>query len=473
MPIFDPDQLQEWPNGEWKSSPSNNISGFSIDSREIKKGELFVAVKAERDGHDFLQFALRNNASAGIVEEVKLDVSLPQLLVKDSVKAFHDIAYNHRLKFNGPVVGVTGSCGKTSTKDILGLLLGENEALCTKGNLNNHLGVPLTLLRSDNEIHNYAVIEAGINQIGEMSMLAKTISPTMVLVTIIAPSHLEGLGDVDKIASEKAKLFLDSDKTQTVFFPEDCLQYENFSDRYENGENVVVLREGEPNSEPSSKEAFYSIWTETNKDGDSMLLRLWQHGSPSVSFSIPCLSKGMGKNAALAVLAALKLGVSVQEISERLPRFRPSALRGRCFQGRGRSYLVDCYNANPASMKDSIDFFYSQYYGTPKLYVLAGMEELGDNSRDLHYEVGTNIKLEKDDLVILIGEKASWIAPAVLENSNCESKIIVLPTMEDAIPVVEDFEGVVLFKGSRSNQLEKLLPTWAVEDNAVWNNEKC
>ncbi|MBT3666279.1 MAG: UDP-N-acetylmuramoyl-tripeptide--D-alanyl-D-alanine ligase [Opitutae bacterium] len=473
MPIFDPDQLQDWTNGEWKSSPSNNISGFSIDSREIKKGELFVAVKAERDGHDFLQFALRNNASAGIVEEVKLDVSLPQLLVKDSVKAFHDIAYNHRLKFNGPVVGVTGSCGKTSTKDILGLLLGENEALCTKGNLNNHLGVPLTLLRSDNEIHNYAVIEAGINQIGEMSMLAKTISPTMVLVTIIAPSHLEGLGDVDKIASEKAKLFLDSDKTQTVFFPEDCLQYKNFSDRYENGENVVVLREGEPNSEPSSKEAFYSIWTETNKDGDSMLLRLWQHGSPSVSFSIPCLSKGMGKNAALAVLAALKLGVSVQEISERLPRFRPSALRGRCFQGRGRSYLVDCYNANPASMKDSIDFFYSQYYGTPKLYVLAGMEELGDNSRDLHYEVGTNIKLEKDDLVILIGEKASWIAPAVLENSNCESKIIVLPTMEDAIPVVEDFEGVVLFKGSRSNQLEKLLPTWAVEDNAVWNNEKC
>ena len=236
---------------------------------------------------------------------------------------------------------------------------------------------------------------------------------------------------------------------------------------------MVVLREGEPNTKPSSREAFYSIWTETNKDGDSSQLRLWQHESPSFSFPIPQLSKGMGRNAALAVLAALKLGVSVQEISERLPRFRPSALRGRCFQGRGRSYLVDCYNANPASMKDSIEFFYSQYHRKPKLYVLAGMEELGDNSRELHYEVGSHIKLEEQDFVILIGEKASWIAPALLAQEHNESRIIVLPEMEDAIPIVEDFEGVVLFKGSRKNQLEKLLPTWAVEDINIRNDEKC
>ena len=165
MPIFDPDQLQDWTHGEWKSFPSEEISGFSIDSRGLQKGELFVALKAERDGHDFLSAASNNNASAGIVEDIKLDVPLPQLLVKDSIRAFHDIAHNHRLKFEGPVVGVTGSCGKTSTKDILEILLGENEAICTKGNLNNYLGVPLTLLRSDNEIHNYAVVEAGINQL--------------------------------------------------------------------------------------------------------------------------------------------------------------------------------------------------------------------------------------------------------------------------------------------------------------------
>ena len=110
--------------------------------------------------------AKENGASGSIVERVKLNVPLPQLLVKDSLIAFHDIAHKHRKKFKGSVVGITGSCGKTSTKDTLGLLLGEYKALCTEGNFNNHLGVPLTLLRCDNWRHEYAVVEAGINQIG-------------------------------------------------------------------------------------------------------------------------------------------------------------------------------------------------------------------------------------------------------------------------------------------------------------------
>ena len=473
MPRFDPDQLEKWSCGTWKESPQANISGFSIDSRKINSGDLFVALNAERDGHDFLSSAEENGACASIVEKVNLNVPLPQLLVKDSLKAFHNIAYQHRLNFKGPVVGITGSSGKTSTKDTLGLLLGEDKALCTEGNLNNHLGVPLTLLRCDNNKHQFAVVEAGINQIGEMAMLAKTISPSIVLVTIIAPSHLEGLETIENIASEKADLFTKSDHTQIVIFPEDCLKYEKFQNRYNSGEGVIVLREGEPTSNPSPLEAFYSIWTETNKMGNSSLLRLWRHGSPSFSFPLPYLSKGMGKNAALAVLAALELGVSVQEISERLPKFRPSTLRGRCFQGRGRSYLVDCYNANPASMKDSIEFFRNQFSGSPKLYVLAGMEELGEDAQNLHYSVGQCIDLEENDFVILIGEKATWMAPALLENGYAENKIIVLSDMNDAVPVVEDFEGVVLFKGSRSNKLENLLPTWAVEENEAGKNDQC
>ena len=123
-------------------------------------------------------------------------------------------------------------------------------------------------------------------------------------------------------------------------------------------------------------------------------------------------------------------------------------------------------------MKDSIEFFYSRYSGKPKLYVLAGMEELGEDSRELHNEVGSHIKLREGDFVILIGEKASWIAPALLAQENNESRVIVLSEMADAIPIVEDFEGVVLFKGSRKNKLEKLLPTWAVEATNI-RDEKC
>ena len=473
MAIFDPDELSDWSNGDWKGSPSDEISGFSIDSRKISSGDLFVAVTAERDGHEFLSSAEKNGASAGLVHKLRLDVPLPQLLVKDSLRAFHDIAHNYRNKFLGTVVGITGSCGKTSTKDILTLLLGENETLCTEGNFNNHLGVPLTLLRFDSKVHKRSVVEAGINEIGEMRLLAKTISPNVVIVTVIAPSHLEGLKDVETIASEKADLFEKSEGNPLVIFPEDCLKYEKFLNRYNRGEGVIVLREGEPVSELNSNEAFYSIWTETNKIGGSSLLRLWRHGSPSVSFSFPLLSRGMGRNIALAVLAASELGVSVQEISERLPRFRPSALRGRFFQGRGRSYFVDCYNANPASMQDSLEFFRKQFSGTPKLYVLAGMEELGEDEKKLHIQVGRTLKVEREDLIILIGEKASWMAPALLENEVSEGQVMVLPELSNAIPVVEDFDGSVLFKGSRSYALENLLPSWAVEGSEAKKEGLC
>jgi UDP-N-acetylmuramyl pentapeptide synthase len=124
-------------------------------------------------------------------------------------------------------------------------------------------------------------------------------------------------------------------------------------------------------------------------------------------------------------------------------------------------------------MKDSIEFFKNQFPDSPKLYVLAGMEELGKEGKNLHHSVGQCIELDPSDLVILIGEKATWMAPALLENGYSESQIIVLPEINDAISLVEDFDGVVLFKGSRSYQLEKLLPAWAVEENENGTDEQC
>jgi UDP-N-acetylmuramoyl-tripeptide--D-alanyl-D-alanine ligase len=473
MPIFDPDTLAKWTSGDWKSSPKGSMTGFGIDSRKLKTGDIFVAINADRDGHDYLSDAEQNGAVAGLVNKARLDIKLPQLLVKDSFKAFHDIASSHRQKFNGTVVGITGSCGKTSTKDALAILLGENETLYTEGNFNNHLGVPLTLLRIDYENHRKCVVEAGINRIGEMKILSRMISPDIVIVTLIAPSHLEGLINLDTIASEKADLFLKSDRNSTVIFPEDCLKYKEFSSFCKESDNVIVLREGQPKDDVKPKESHYSIWTETNKIGSPSLLRLWRHGLPSVSISVPILSRGMGRNIALAVLAACEAGVSVQEISDRLPRFRPSALRGKFFQGRGRSYLLDCYNANPASMEDSIEFFKSKFPSTPKLYVLAGMEELGGNEKIFHVELGKKITGEKNDVFILLGKKASWIAEGLLENGIREDQIIVLMEMSDAIPIVEDFNGSVLFKGSRTYELENLLPSWAVEENNAGEESKC
>ena len=207
------------------------------------------------------------------------------------------------------------------------------------------------------------------------------------------------------------------------------MKYKEFNNLLNELNNLIVLRNGEPQVEFSEYEAFYSIWTETNKIGSPLSRRLWRYGLPSVYFSLPSMSDGMVKNTALAVLAALECGVSVQEISERLPQFRPSALRGKTFQGRGRSYVLDCYNANPASMKDAVDYFRSRFHEFPRLLVLGGMDELGPCEKEFHKEIGNKISSLEGDVFLLVGEKASWIANGLVEEgvedeNNCFVKLM-------------------------------------------------
>ena len=205
MLIFDPERLAHWSGGKWHGDVPMNISGFCIDTRKMESGKMFVALKAERDGHNFLEQAAKGGASAALVSNLILNLNLPQLLVDDTLRAFHSIAANYRKEFTIPVVGITGSCGKTSTKEFLSLLLGD-KAHKTAKNLNNYLGVPLTLLEMENGKHNFSVVEVGINQMDEMETLSSLISPTLVLITMIGESHLEGLKNVATVASEKAKI---------------------------------------------------------------------------------------------------------------------------------------------------------------------------------------------------------------------------------------------------------------------------
>ena len=157
------------------------------------------------------------------------------------------------------------------------------------------------------------------------------------------------------------------------------------------------------------------------------------------------------------------MGINDKDLFERLPQYRPSTLRGKTLQGRGNKYFVDCYNANPSSMIDSIDFFRNSNPEINKLYVLGAMEELGENEKELHVNVGKRISLGAKDLVLLIGEKAGWIADGILEGQGNDEQVIILPDSENAVSIIEDFNGAVFFKGSRSAKLETLVPSWAVD----------
>ncbi|MDA7699508.1 UDP-N-acetylmuramoyl-tripeptide--D-alanyl-D-alanine ligase [bacterium] len=459
---FDPDNLAQWGKGRWEVRPSQDISGFSIDSRNLGNGHLFVAIKDKRDGHDFIQQAKDSGAVGALVSRWVSEVDLPQLKTSDSLMSFQEIARNHRNKFQGKVVGVTGSCGKTSTKEILKILLGENETLSTRGNLNNHLGVPLTLLQIDPLKHRYAVVEAGINQPEEMKQLAAMIDPDYAIVTLVGNSHLEGLGTLAKVAEEKSKIFTTGKKSPKVIFPESCQNFTPFKEDSLEGKDYLVLRRGEPKSQKIGKhEAFFDFRTETETNGGSSMLRLWRHESPFFSVSLPPLSSGMASNIALSLLAASDMGINDQDLFERLPQYHPSTLRGKTLHGRGSQYFVDCYNANPSSMLDSITFFKESYSSLPKLYVLGGMEELGEKEIELHNEVGKSIAVDSRDLVILLGDKASWMASGILDAGAKEEQVVILPNKEDAISIIEDFQGALFFKGSRSSQLETLVPSWA------------
>ncbi|MBC8039766.1 MAG: UDP-N-acetylmuramoyl-tripeptide--D-alanyl-D-alanine ligase, partial [Opitutaceae bacterium] len=204
-----------------------------MDTRQLREGQVFVALKTDkRDGHDFLPAAHAACASAALVSRADPSLELPQLVVADPIVAFQTIAREHRRLFKHPVIGISGSAGKTSTKNLLALLLSSEpgDVLATEGNLNNHIGVPLTLTRLEPAKHRFVVIEAGISGPGEMEVLAGMIEPDFAIITLIAPAHLQELGGIDGVAQAKAALPAAVHTGGSALFPHACCQYAAFRD---------------------------------------------------------------------------------------------------------------------------------------------------------------------------------------------------------------------------------------------------
>jgi len=462
MTSFEPDEISSWSGGYWTKLPTVPIKGFAIDSRSACEDALFVAIKADRDGHDFVGQAIINGAMGGLVDHPLSEVDCPQLVVRDTQAALQDIAAKYRSNFSGSVIGVTGSCGKTSTKELLKVLL--PKAYCTEGNLNNHLGVPLTLSQISLSSHETAVVEEGINQVNEMDRLVSMINPDICVISSIGHSHLEGLQNLETVAEEKIKLWLHSKENCLGVFHEDLLQFKSFASAIKQRPHILVRNLNTAEFLAGESEVSFEISTETNKGGHLQRLVINRCGCPPLVLHPGSFSEGTLKNMVLACVVAWKLGVSDEDICERLPQYRPSGLRGSCLVGRGCSYTLDCYNANPSSMLDSINHFLQRYENEPKLMVLGGMNELGEMSAQLHNSTGNSIALSLEDQVILIGNDSLHFARGLIENGAEDEQILILKDPESALPIIEQFKGAVLLKGSRSYQLEKLVPSWAVED---------
>ena len=440
--------------GRWTREPAAGacVPGFGIDTRELVPGHCFVALKtARRDGHDYLAAAQAAGAGAALVSRADPAIDLPQLVVDDPLAALQAIAAAHRRDFPGIVIGVTGSVGKTSTKELLARLLSTapGDVLATSGNLNNHLGVPLTLTKLNHTTHRYAVIEAGIGGPGEMEVLARMIEPDLALVTHVGPAHLEALGSLENVAREKSILLARARAGSAKFFPQFCLDYAAFRQlpapaialdpKIRHGSEGTTLRFTPPHLDPATAEEVF--------------------------FTCRRVSDGMARNVALALAAALQLGVSPGDAQRRLLDWEPAALRGEiCRDHAGRWLYVDCYNANPASMHDALTAFAGMAPANqPRLFLIGGMEELGEEAIAYHRKLGVALAgtlRSGDSALVLAGREA---AAAVVNGADHPD--VTAGDLASLRSRFETHRGAVFIKGSRRYQLESLLlPNVTVAD---------
>jgi UDP-N-acetylmuramoyl-tripeptide--D-alanyl-D-alanine ligase len=448
MPSFAPSYLASWTGGQWTTKPNLPLHGFTQDTRKLRAGQVFVALKTDRrDGHEFLPAAMAAGASAALVSKPDPALSLPQLVVSDPLKAFQTIAREHRNTFRGPVVGVTGSCGKTSTKNLLARLLGgEPMVLATEGNLNNHIGVPLTLTRLDPGGHESAVIEAGISGPGEMAELAGMIQPDYGIVTLIAPAHTEELGGLQGVAREKSVLLRHLRPSGLGVFPKQCWDYAPFQQLP--GASIVAVPEGESVNAPRFVH-FALKWSPTSTE-----VRLGQR-----RFDFRRVTRGMAQNAVLAIILASEIGITDDAIQRALDDWQPAKWRGELKHDGQRTLYLDFYNANPASMADSLENFYALVPPEePRMLVLGCMEELGAESARYHRELGRSLQLRAGDHVFVIGSEAESVRAGAIEAGQPDDRIEIVTTLAPVTERVAAFTGAVFIKGSRRYELEKVVP---------------
>jgi len=418
-----------------------NFTGCSTDTRHIKPGSIYVALRGERfDGHDFVMEAQNKGASALIVEK-PVNCNLPSLRVADTRKALGDLARFWRQRFDLPVVAITGSNGKTTTKEMLRAIFAQKGVLANQGNFNNDIGVPLTLFNLDAE-HRYAVIEMGANHAGEIAYLTQIAQPSVATITQCAPAHLEGFGSVKGVALAKGEIFsnLKGDGVAVI----------NNDDEYASlWQQLAVPRQ------------ISTFALDSRADVVATNLRLSDSGcdfsletkSGDIAIHLALLGRHNVMNALAASACALACGCTLEAIQQGLENMQP--VKGR-LQRRaginGISLIDDTYNANPGSLNAALAVLNSNM--PPYWLVLGDMSELGAESVEFHREAGQRAREFGVERLWAIGDMSRYAVESfgdgaehfVHHNDLIQSLRAQLPS-----------RATVLVKGSRGMQMEKVV----------------
>lgn len=422
------------------------------DSREIKQGALFFALCGERfDGHNFINKAIVSGAS-GVVLEREVELTVPGvsiLMVEDTVTALQDLARHIRLLSGIPVVGVTGSSGKTSTKDLIYAVLSVRyRTLKTEGNYNNELGLPLTLLNL-NKVDQVAVVEMAMRGSGEIDFLSRIAQPTGAVITNIGTAHFEKLGSVDNIAKAKSEVL-------------DHIPHNGFA--VLNGDSPYLHREAR---RCRGRVIFYGEDSKYDlyprkiipEDGGNCFTVIIM--DKEEEFFIPLPGRHNVINSLAAIAVGLELGLNVEEIRVGLLGANLSAMRMEIFEFKGIKILNDTYNANPESTRAAIQVLVEAAgKNSRKIAVLGDMLELGEKSEWGHRKIGSDVYDAGVHLLAVVGEKAEYIGKGAREAGMSPDQIFYFQGAREAAGLLKNnikAGDVVLVKGSRGMKMEEFV----------------
>lgn len=436
----------------------SGVSGISIDTRTLEQGDLFFAITGDNsDGHDFVAAAFEAGAAAAVIDESHADQLKGQgsfYVVRDVLQSMERLGMSARARSGAGIIAVTGSAGKTSTKDALRVVLdATGQTHASVASYNNHWGVPLSLARMS--VHaRYGVFEIGMNHAGEITPLVGMVRPHVAIITTIAPVHLASFNSVDEIADAKAEIFTGLEPHGVAIVNRDVAQFSRLRTRAQEAQVSEFLSFGE------------------NENSEARLLSLEEDAGGSIiqseilgtrlRYRIGALGKHMALNSLSVLLAVRALGLDLPDAAGALAAFQPPSGRGERFElavGDGKAVLIDeAYNANPASMRAALDLLGAAQVTESgrRIAVLGDMLELGQSEQRLHVEISEDIERNGIDLVFAAGPLMKGLYDALPQARRAEWQSDA-ESLADTLVEAVGAGDVIMVKGSNGSRMGPLV----------------
>ncbi|HLO10879.1 MAG TPA: UDP-N-acetylmuramoyl-tripeptide--D-alanyl-D-alanine ligase [Pseudoneobacillus sp.] len=436
---------------DYRSFENEKIKGICIDTRKLEKGNLFVPFIGENtDGHQFVAEAIEKGAAAALWQKgvPNPPLHLPILVVEDTLVALQELAKSYRNQLNLKVIGITGSNGKTTTKDMVTNLLSlQYKVQKTEGNYNNHIGLPFTILQLKEETE-MAVLEMGMSGRGEIDFLSKLANPDAVIITNIGESHLLDLGSREGIAEAKLEILNGLKKNgYIVYFGDEPLLKEKF-DLYNGEATIHTFGKSEGNT-------IYPTEITSSNNGSYFKVNHFDE-----EFYLPVLGTHNIMNALSAMLMAKHFQIPFSMLNEGFKSLKLTNMRMELVKGNnGENIINDAYNASPTSMKAAIELVSNLPGYSQKILVLGDMLELGPKEEEFHYEIGKSLEPEKINYVFTYGNLSNQIARGAKESLS-ENQVYTFSDKQSLIEALKkrtNPETLVLVKASRGMKLEEVV----------------